>query len=76
MAVEVKETNTEFEFSTTIAPGVFISVTNEREMYLINENINPYRMTLLGIYTGSSREAFLEATMYVLTENQNNLNLH
>jgi hypothetical protein len=76
MAVEVKETTTEFEFSTAVAPGVFISVTNEREMYLINENINPCRMTLLGIYTGSSREAFLEATMYVLTENQNNLNLH
>ena len=76
MAVEVKETTTEFEFSTAVAPGVFISVTNEHEMFLINENINPCRMTLLGIYTGPSREAFLEATMYVLTENQNNLNLH
>jgi hypothetical protein len=76
MAVEVKETTTEFEFSTAIATGVFISVTNEREMYLINQNINPYRMTLLGIYTGTSREAFLEATMYVLSDNQININLH
>lgn len=76
MAVEAIETHTEFEFSTAIAPGVFISVTNEREMYLVNENIKPYRMTLIGIYTGTTREAFLEATMYVLSDNQTNFNLH
>ena len=76
MALEVKETATEFEFSTAIAPGVFISVTSEREMYLVNESIKPHRITLLGIYTGVGREEFLEATMYVLSDNQTNLSLH
>lgn len=76
MAIEAIEIDTEFEFSASIAPGVFISVTNDREMYLINQNVIPYRMTLIGIYTGSCRESFIQATTYVLTGNETNPNLH